>query len=102
MNKLWTATILLVLCLTATGGALAGGVPTAAMEGFATPAISSPAPTPPVSGALEPPPPIFAAGTNCYSTYQACLAACVDDTHCANKCRCQYLDCIGSEAPCFE
>lgn len=100
MNKRWIATTFLVLGLAAMGAALSSASPTAPVQGFETPAISSPIPVSPALGALEQPQPIFA--TTCYSTYQACLASCGSDISCKNRCRCQYLDCIGSEAPCFE
>jgi hypothetical protein len=63
--------------------------------GSEAPAIGSPAPAP---GPLEPAPPVFAA--TCSSIYQACLAGCGSDTACRNKCYCNWLDCIGSDAPC--
>lgn len=96
MNKCWTATVLLVLGLCATGAVLAWAGPAAVPQGSEPPAMSSPAPAP---GTLEPAPPVFAA--TCSETYQACLASCGSDT-CRNRCRCQYIDCIGSDAPCLE
>ena len=100
MTKRLAPTVLLVLVLAATGAALAWAAPAAPMQGLETPAVSSPAPVAPALGGLERPQPIFA--TTCYSTYQACVASCGSNTSCKNKCRCQYLDCIGSDAPCFE
>ena len=100
MTKRWTATVLLVLGLIATSSVLAWAVPAAATEEIEAPAISSSAPEAPTLGTLEQPQPIFAA--SCSSIYQACLAGCGSDTSCKNKCRCNYIDCIGSDAPCFE
>lgn len=90
MSKRWTATLLLVLGLCASGAVLAWAGPAAA------PQVSE-APAP---GALEPAQPVFAA--TCSETYQACLARCGSNTTCRNQCYCAYLDCIGSDAPCPE
>jgi hypothetical protein len=95
MSKPWTATILLVLVLCTAGATLAWAGPVVAPQGCETPALSSPAPAP---GPLEPAAPVFAA--TCSSIYQACLAGCGGNITCRNKCYCNYLDCIGSDAPC--
>lgn len=90
MTNRCTATVFLVLALCITGAG-----PTAVPPGADAPAISSPAPAP---GTLEPAQPVFAA--TCSSIYQACLNGCGSNTSCRNQCYCNYLDCIGSDAPC--